>query len=421
MDTNVLLIYELFVVLFVLLSCFFSGTEMALVSSGRVTVEMLSTKNPGRGQRAIYLLNNIEDAISAAIIGNTIVNIAATVFITYIASQAFKLNENGIFIVTICQALIFLLLCEITPKVVARAKAEKYLLLFSLPIKYFLIFCKPINRVSLLFSSGLKKIFRIEQDHSDLVSREELDILFRIGAKNGIIDNEHHMYISGILSFKDLTAHEIMTPTIDIASIELKTNIKSLVQLIESTRYSRIPVFDKRVDNIVGYVFYRDIIRKKNIKTIQEIMHPAQYVPSTKNIFNLFMEMRDDNISIVFVVNEYGAVVGMVSNEDIAEKIVGEIHTLDHGGDELIMKVSDREYILSGDLDVDYFRKIFMVDIEKKGFETIAGFIMYQLGYIPQKGESFKYGKYNFTVDSITDRSITRVALKSKNKIRVNA
>jgi len=253
-----------------------------------------------------------------------------------------------------------------------------------------------------------------------LMSREELDVLFQIGAKDGIIDDEHHMYVSGILSFKDLTAYEIMTPTIDIVSVELKTSFKNLVQLIESTRYSRIPVFDKRVDNIVGYVYYRDIISKKNIKTIQEIMRPAQYVPSTKNIFDLFMEMKNDNISIVFVVNEYGAVVGMVSDEDIAEKIVGEIHTLDHGEDELIMKTSDREYILSGDLDIDHFKKIFMLDIEKKGFETIAGFMMYQLGYIPQKGESVKYGKYSFVVDSITDRSITKVMFKSKSKIRVN-
>jgi len=395
---------------------------MMLVSSGRFTVEALSKKNPKRGRRAIYLLDNIEDSISAASIGNTIVNMAATAFITYIALQSFKnvYYESYIFIVTICQALLFLLLCEIMPKVMVRAKPEKYLLFFSLPIKYFLIFCKPFNKACLLFSSGLKKIFHIEQGYNDLVSREELDVLFQIGAKDGIIDDEHHMYISGILSFKNLTAYEIMTPTIDIVSVELKKSLKSLVQLIESTRYSRIPVFDKRVDNIVGYVFYRDIISKKNVKTIQEIMHPARYVPSTKNIFDLLIEMRDDNISIVFVVNEYGAVVGMVSNEDIAEKIVGEIHSLDHGGDELIMKVSDREYILSGDLDIDHFKKIFMVDIEKKGFETIAGFIMYQLGYIPSKGESFEYGKYSFVVDSVIDRSITKVIFKSKNKIRVS-
>jgi CBS domain containing-hemolysin-like protein len=266
---------------------------------------------------------------------------------------------------------------------------------------------------------GNKKIFHIEQK-GGIFSREELDILFQIGEKDGIIEDEHHKYISGILSFKDLTAYEIMTPTIDIVSVELKSSLKSLIGLIESTRYSRIPVFDKRVDNIVGFVFYRDIISKKNAKNIQELMRSAQYVPSTKNIFDLLIEMRDDNNPIVFVVNEFGAVVGLVSNEDIAEKIVGEIHTIDHGEDDLIKKVSDREYVLSGDLDIDHFKKIFTLDIEKKGFETIAGFIMYQLGHIPQKGESFSYGKHTFTVDSIVDRSITKVTFKSKSKLRVN-
>jgi Mg2+/Co2+ transporter CorB len=131
--------------------------ETMLVSSGRFTVETLAKKNPKRGQRAIYLLNNIEDAISAALIGNNIVNVTATVFITYIASQAFKFNENGILAVTVCQALFFLLLCEMVPKVVARANAEKFLMFFSLPIKGFLVFCAPINRVCLWFSSGIKK------------------------------------------------------------------------------------------------------------------------------------------------------------------------------------------------------------------------------------------------------------------------
>ncbi|MDR3236959.1 MAG: CNNM domain-containing protein, partial [Spirochaetia bacterium] len=243
MRNDLLIIYEIIIGCLILLSGFFSATETMLVSSGRFTIETLSKKNTARGRRAIYLLNNLEDAISAVLIGNNIVNITATAFITYIASHAFMLNENGIFFVTLGQVLVFLLFCEMLPKVAARANAERYLMFFSLPIKTIIVVFRPLNRLCLLFSSAVKKLFGIEQGGSGMFSsREELDLLFQIGEKDGIIEGEHHMYVSGILSFKDLTAHEVMTPTIDIASVELKSSVKELVGLIESTHYSRIPV-----------------------------------------------------------------------------------------------------------------------------------------------------------------------------------
>ena len=421
MSGNTLLIYEVVIFVFILLSGFFSGAETALVSSRRVSIETTARKGHGNGRRALYLIDHLEDAMGMVLIGNNIVNIAATAFITYVATSAFMLREEQIFFVTAAQTMIFLLFCEITPKIVAKAKAENVLLFFSFPLKMLLVIFSPVNRVSLSFSSLVKRIFRIERGGNSIVrSRDELDILFQIGEHDGVIEEEHHMYVSEILSFKDMTAAEVMTHTIDIISVELKSSVRQLAELIESTRFSRIPVFEKRVDNIIGYVFYRDILRRRDVKEISELMYPAKYVPSTKNIFELFLEMQEQKVPLVFVVNEYGAVAGMVSHEDIAEEVVGEIQTIDHGDRELIVRTSDREYQLSGDLDIEHFERIFSIDIEKRGFETIAGFIMYKLGRIPRKGETVTYGRYSFTVEEVTERSIKKAVLRSRSRIKAN-
>lgn len=390
------------------------------MSSRKISIEALARKGNPSARRALYLLNHLEDVLSSILIGNNIANILATAFITYVATTAYMLDEKELFVVTAVQTVVFLLFCEIVPKIMARAKAEKMLMLFSIPLTALLKALKPINSVCLFFSSGVKKLLHIEHSaKSSIRSRDELDLIFQIGEKDGVIDVEHHMYVSGILSFKNLTAYELMTPTVDIVSVEQKSSIKAVVRLIESTHYSRIPVFDKRVDNIIGYVFYRDILRNKKIKSIGEIMQPAVYVPATKSIFQLFVEMRKKEYPIVFVINERGGVIGMVSHEDIAEEIVGEIQTLDHGEDDLIVKINDREYSLCGDLDIDHFRRVFGIDIQKRGFETIAGFIMYILGRVPEQGESFRYNKYSFTVTELSERSIQRVTFKSKSKIKV--
>ncbi|PKL35653.1 MAG: hypothetical protein CVV44_19160 [Spirochaetae bacterium HGW-Spirochaetae-1] len=420
MGRDAFLVYEILIFVFILFSAFFSGAETAIISSRRIAIETSAKKGKKSARRALYILDNMEDAIGMILIGNNIANVTATAFITYIATASYMLNDRGIFAVTAVQTLFFLLCCEIFPKIIARARAESFLNLFSLPIKGLTVVFRPVNRVSLAFTSVLKKILGIRRTGNSLVrSREELNILFKIGEKEGVIDGEHLMYVSEILSFKEMTAHEIMTPTIDIVSIELQSSVRQLVGLIESTRFSRIPVFDKRVDNIVGYIFFRDIFKREKVNNIAEIMIPASYVPSTKNIFELYIEMQDRKIPLVFVVNEYGAVIGMVSHEDIAEEVVGEIQSMDHTDEDLIVQVSEREFLISGDLDIEHFQKLFSLELEKRGFETIAGFVMSRMGKIPVKGEKFVYNKFTFIVEEATDRSVEKIILRSSGKIKL--
>ena len=159
--------------------------------------------------------------------------------------------------------------------------------------------------------------------YSFISSRDDIGLLFKMGVSQGVIDEDHHEYIREILSFNEVTAHEVMTPLIDVVSIERKQSIRHCIKLIDATRFSRIPVYEDRVDNIIGYVYYRDLMDDLQIESIDDLLIKPDFVPSTKKIHDLFHMMQEKKVPIVFVVNEFGAVDGIVTKEDIAEEIVG--------------------------------------------------------------------------------------------------
>ncbi len=425
MDISILLqspnkYYIIAIALLTLLSAFFSGTETAIVSANRISFEALNAKGNKKAKKVLFILNNIEDAIGLILIGNNIANIIATSFITYVATKAFLANEFQILIVTTIQTIIFLLACEVTPKIIARSKADSYLLLMSFPIVFLMYILKPAVKLSLAISNTLKKMLNFKSTDPGLImSRDEINFLFRLGEQEGLID-EGQTYVSEILSFKDKKAYQVMTPTIDIIAIEQKQSFKDLIQTIYETKFSRIPVYEDRVDNIIGYIFYRDIFKQKKPQKTADLINKAHYIPATKNIYELYLEMQENNLPIVFIVNEYGAVVGMVTHEDIVEELVGEIHTTDHSEESLITRLSDKEFLMDANLDIEFFSKNFNIAIDKNEFETVAGFINFYLAKIPKKGDSFIFKKIKFIIEESTDRSIEKIKIILPNKLKRN-
>lgn len=412
-----IIIYEILILIFIALSAIFSGTETSLISANRIKLKALSEKGNQRADRVLDIIDNTENALGTILIGNNLANVAATAFIVFVLTKTFLLNETKLLIITIIQTIIFLIFCEILPKTIARSKAESYLLLFSYPISMLMLILRPIIKIALFFSKKIKAILNLESIKYPIISsRDEIGTLFKLGESEGIIDEDHRHFVSEILSFREVTANEVMTPTIDIISTEKKQSIRYLAKLIEKTRFSRIPIYEDRVDNIIGYVHYRDLLKNNKIKKIDEVIKKPYFVPATKMIYELFMEMQKSETPIVFVVNEFGAVEGLITYEDIAEEIVGEIQTRDHPDEELIKKINDKKYILCGSLDIDFFQRKFGLSIEKKRFETVAGFITYKLGKIPKKGDQIEYEDYTFIVDAATDRSVESVILKKTIK-----
>jgi len=401
------------------MSAFFSGSETSLVSSNHILIQNLHERGNMRAGLARRIIENQEDALSMILIGNNIANISATAFITYLATKAYLLDETGLIVVTLIQTMVFLVVCEITPKIVARAKAESFLLLFVHLLLFFFFFLRPLVKLSLVFPNLLKRRLNIEKSSTSFISsKDEIDVMFRLGHKEGIIDDEHHFFVNEILSFNKIKAREVMTPLIDVVSIERRQGIRQLVKSIEKTRFSRIPVYEDRVDNIIGYVLYKDLLKKNTVRSIDEILREPYFIPNTKRIYELLSEMREVEKPLVFVVNEHGAVEGLLTDEDIAEEIVGEIQTRDHPEEELIREESPGRYIIQGDLDIEFFQRKFGIYILKDDFETVAGYVISKLGKIPDQGDKFDHDGFTFQVSEATDRSVEKVLLISHARKR---
>jgi putative hemolysin len=411
--------YLFSIFIFMILSAYFSGTETAIVSANRIIIENLSSEKRRRANAALYILERKEDAIGMLLIGNNIVNISAAAFITYIGSKAFSLNDSHLFIITIIQTIVFLIFCEAAPKLFSRAKPELILITTAFPTKFLMFILNPFVKFSVNLSYKIKNLLGMKDgSKSFIMSREEISLLFSMGTQQGVIDRDNNVYVSEMLSFKELSAIELMTPAIDLITIDSEKSIKDLSYLINETGFSRIPVYKGNAENITGFTYYRDLINNKNKTKISEILRPPVFIPATKNVLDLYLEMDKQQLSLVFVVNEYGAVVGMITYEDIVEEIVGEIQTRDHSEHELITELGDNRYMLDGNLAVDYFSRLFSVKIEKNGFETIAGFMEYRTGNIPQIGEKTNYKKMTFIVEDANEKTVKKVLLIISGKKR---
>ncbi len=411
------LVYEIFIFVFVLLSAFFCATETAIISANRMKLRSLADKGDARALRALSIIQNIEDAMGMTLIGNNIVEVASAAFITFIASKIFILSDSQIFIITTIQTILFLVFCELLPKVVARSKADAYLMLFSRPIKWLLWLLKPAIHFSMRIIDMLKDLFRIDDTGNSLIgSRDEIGFLFKFGASEGVIEKSHNDYISDILSLHDITVIEVMKPIIEIVSIQNTAGIRDLVRLIEKTRFSRIPVFENRVDNIIGFIHYRDIMNRRTINNLEDVIRRPYYVPSTKRVDRLFLEMQETRTMMAFVVNEFGGVEGLVTMEDIIEEVVGEIHTRDHPDNIMIEQIGARKYRLKANVDIDFFNREFGTSIDKKGFETLSGFLNYHFGRIPSRGDRIKLDACTIVVEEAGDRSVDKVVLTLHHK-----
>ncbi len=402
-------IYQLVIVFFAVGATFFSCVETAIISSRRISIETLSKKGNKSAIRSLSILDDLENAIGMVLIGNNISTISSTAFITYVVTKVYSYNDTQLLFVTIAQTMFILLFCEIGPKIVSKGNAEYFLMFFSIPTVFLMKLFKPLIRVALFFSETITGIFKIKAGEiSPIKSRDDIATFISIGRKEGIIDEEKNLYLSEILSFKNAHAYEIMIPSVDIISIDVNESYKNIIAVIEKTRFSRLPVYKTKEDNFIGYIYYRDLLKKHSGKIEDIIIEPA-FIPETKNVFEIYNKMQKERIPLLFVVDEYGNTTGMLTFEDIAEEIVGEIQTDDHPSEKIITKITEKKYILSGRLDIDYFQRYFNIDINKKHFETLAGFLMSLSGDIPARGNHIRFKEYEFIIEETGLRTIDKV------------
>ena len=422
LDDVPLYIYCLIIISISLLNGLLIASKRALDTIDRTKLKEIYEGDKGNAKIASTM--NIIKIPSKYNYANMIFNLISIILIFIILNSCIisDLNHKPSLIINATLAL-YLGIINIFFKKFAIQSSEKYAisLIRIQKLIYFITF--PIVKFCLLISNLILLILRKDIDIDDnLYSEDEIMSILDKGQESGEIKEEGKKMIGSIFAFDDLLAYEIMTPRTDVFCIDLEDERESYIDQLMELKYSRIPVSNGDADNIIGILHIKDYLLKagqigfENIN-LKEILRPVFFVPETKNVEALFIEMQREKHHIAILIDEYGGFSGLISVEDIVEQIVGDIDDEFDDEERVISKIDDFTYVVDGKVYLDDLNEETGINLESETSETIGGFIIDIMGEIPKenaKYEPIEFMNYNFTIMSIKDRRIERVKINIK-------
>ncbi|XP_039014817.1 putative DUF21 domain-containing protein At3g13070, chloroplastic [Hibiscus syriacus] len=383
------------------LSAFFSMAETAITTLWPWKVRELAEKESEDGVFKM-LRSDVTRFLTTILIGTTVVNIGATALVTDAATAIF--GEAGVSAATGVMTVAVLLLTEITPKSIAVHNPTEVARFVVRPVAWLSVILYPVGRVVTYLSMGMLKIFGLKGKSEPYVTEDELKLTLRGAELSGAIEEEEQDMIENVLEIKDTHVREVMTPLVDVVAIDASSTLVDFHNLWLTHQYSRVPVFEQRVDNIVGIAYAMDLLDSVpkggllESTTVGDMAQkPAFFVPDSMLVWNLIREFRIRKVHMAVALNEYGGTVGIVTLEDVVEEIVGEIFDENDSNEEIQKKTGYIVMRAEGIFDVDANTSIDQLaeDLnikmpEEHQYETVSGFVCEAFGYIPRTGESIK-------------------------------
>lgn len=433
MDTSFLYFIEILVILLLIsLSALFSGSETAYTSIDDVTLMRLVREKKIKESDTKYWSKS-NSIIPTILVGNNIVNIVAssltTLFAVKIALLIPYISKN--IMVTIATAIITILIIifgEIVPKVIMRVNAEFFIPYILLFIKFCYYIFKPITFLmekvtNLIINIFVPKSMR-DTKRSPLSSIDDITTIIQLGHQEGIIKKSTHELLTGVIEFKDKTVDEIMTPRVDMISVDAETTIDEIVKLTVDTGLSRFPVYEETVDHIIGIFHTRSLFKdynkskSKNTKKVIDYIMLPNFIPETKTISSLFNDMQKKQYQMAIIIDEYGGTVGLVTMEDIIEEIMGEIADESDKKEADLIKFKGKRIIVQGNTSIEEINSIFDLNIESEEYQTIAGYVLDKLDHIPTINERLVLNSYRVRITKVEDRRIIEMEFTPIKNIR---
>lgn len=404
--------YEIIgLLLLLLLSGFFSSSEIAFVVSNRLKIELRARKDNYSAKIISFFHEKQEVFFSTILISNNIVNITFTSLITLFLIRVFEFSDLTILITS---TLLLLIFGELIPKYFAREYPDKFVLLTAIPVRIVSFILSPIIWITSAFSQFLITSANIKEEKiSHLFDKEDIQTLLQESVASNMkhsIDEDEFDVINKVIELGEQKINEVMTPRIDIVGIEINSKISDAINIFNESGYSKIPVFEENMDNIKGFIHALDMF--KFPKTIEEIRRDILFVPETKKSLELMNELIDKRVSISIVVDEFGGTEGIVTIEDIIEEMLGEIRDEYDTEDDVCKQLSDKSFIISGKIEIDRLNEEFNLEIPEGEYETIAGFITYELGFIPAAKKEYSINNYNIEIIYSSKQRIELLKLK---------
>lgn len=403
------------VVILVALSAFFSASETAYSSVSRVRLKNYQAEGDKRAGRALKIADHFDRALSAILIGNNVVNIASATIGTMICTSLLGDGPLAATVSTLAMTVLVLIFGEVLPKSFAKENAEQFALVVAAPLSLLITVLKPLIAALI----GLKKLASMlikTKEKAPSVTEEELKYIIEEIEDEGVLEEEESELVQSALEFDDITVSEILTPRVDVDAINVNDPVEKMLELFKNSSHSRIPVYEKSVDHILGivtaYRFLHTYLENPAVD-IRSLIQDTLFVPPTKKISELLQELQRQKMQFAVVVDQYGGTIGIVTVEDILEELVGEIWDENEDMEEEVRRIDTHLYEVEGDTKLyDLFEEL---ELEFPGFKSssnsIGGWALEMLEHIPTLGESFRYENLTIMVKELEDQRITKLTV----------
>ncbi len=398
------------IVILILFSGYFSATETAFNTYNKIKMKNEAAAGNKRAETVLALSEDYDRLLSTILIGNNIVNIASTTLAAIFFTNIFG-GAKGPTISTIVMTIIVLVFGEVSPKSIAKDMPESFAM-FSAPfLKMIFIVLKPLNYMFTLWKKLLGKIIKIK--NPDIITEEEILTIVEEATHDGTLNEHESDLIKNAIEFDDLDASEICTPRTRIIAVKDTASVDEVTEIFNEYGYTRLPVYKKSIDNILGFInqkdYYRYVVEGK--KKMEDIISPIPLVPPTTNISKLMRSMQQKHSQIALVVDEYGGTFGIITLEDILEELVGEIW--DEHDNEIpeIVKAGENEFTVLGTSNLTDIFEFFHKECDSD-FVSINGWLSERLERIPCAGDTVEYENLKFTVTKANARRALEVRIE---------
>jgi putative hemolysin len=407
-------------IFFLALSVFFSASETALMAVNRLRLKFLAESGDKRAQFVKRLVTNPDRLLGVILFGNTIANIGAASLVTYLAatySPADRL-ESASFIASAILAVVILIFCELAPKIIAATHAENVSRKLAWPVQLAVWILSPFAALASFLANGLVRLAGLSTNASPFshaLSEEEIRSIIS-GSSDLVMAEARKEMLHNVFEIGDTQVREVMIPRTDVTAMEIDTPIPEILAVFRKTNYSRIPIYRRSFENMVGILYVKDLLQHmQNPGEIQlkALLRSVHFVPDTARLEPVLRQMQSMHLHMGVVVDEFGGVEGIITLEDLLEEIVGEIRDEHDTEIEPVHELGPGLFSVAGNLPIRDFNRAFQYKIpESREYTTVAGFLQNCTGRLLQAGESVRYQEMNFVIDKMDGLKIVMVRVR---------
>ena len=405
------------IVLCVILSGFFSGSEMAYSSCSTLRLEHLRDGGSKRAGLAVKIAEHFEDALGAILIGNNLVNIAASSLITVLVVQLTG-TDSMVWLGTLIITVVIIIFGETIPKITCKKSANRVAVRYAWPVRALMLLLKPLVWLVVKLIELLTKPLKGEEDEDAEEAVEELQNLIETAEDEEVLDEDQSELVQAAIEFDQISAYEVMTARVDVCAIDIEDDWEDILALVEQAPYSRLPVYEDSIDNIIGVLYLNHFLKamtEDGHTDIRKLLMPPCYVYKTMKLPAVLNTLKKARQHLAIVSDEYGGTLGVLSMEDVLEQIVGDIWDETDTVEQEVVQRSESEFELDGDMTISDMLELLGIDEDEfeAESETVGGWTVESFGAFPQVGDRFTFENWQITVLSMDGRRVEKVLVQA--------